>query len=1464
MTKRVAYVVAFDEDKCDHVILFETNVSPPLVQSKFARREHSVIAGRYSEHDVVTKAKEAVKRAAQESATSIWNTLFGSGNGKSRVGVRVAARSACDSRDGKHRWRPATVVAEQSNSNNSVDLVFDDDLEGNVYTVDIVDRHSNQCVFDLMLAAASAVPEQSDGCSWQWLDDDGWHNFSDEESYKLETSRQNGSHGCALMHGDQHIVQIDFKTMVQRSINSVNQYEAVDEEKPIRRATSSINLWSAIERPRVGSDEARRRALSESDSIVDIDIYDNGETINGPVAHKGPKTPSLNVALCDLRGYLESSSPHPSNGRTVSLGDEGADERSAHKDTDTVRIQSLNSEMTLFQCIMHSAAGRNFSWDKTWSVDFNLMVDGEEDIQQHNADTECAVPEAIPSRHGETQSSTAGLPIAYLVKGSSLQRINGRYDLCNEISRFAHEHPVYTGSGDVEGKILYWQPNHDGEWAIADGIGTGYRAVNRTNSTCTFSDNAPRQCWHVWNGTSKEWVNELSVTVEQKQSTVSVSTTQLSVSVEQEPETEQPEPEIGQPEPESEQLEPETETCPKNRDQPLVVVVMENQRCDRDGDQEFSAAALLPSERGQWTDRDGNSLPSPHSDPPPPEGWAWLPESDDSSGWRSPTGWLYSLSFATQEPHWIEEHTTTALGSKPCVRRRRWERQVVRLPSPPSTPRTPARSAARNAKLSWGAPAEMVRQMMEDGTADFKRQWGLNSGTAEQMGENFVMQAFHDFQGTAFSDSAVTSRAQQGVSGIGGLPSYHDALKLPVAVPPPPPPSYAAVMGTTSLPSSEANFDEDLFYEVMAGPPPLSGSSAPPEHAQPSIHSEPSRQTLPIPQLALELDATDGEPEEEPFAQPSAVRSPCAGLIYGKIGSYRQFDTRDISSSDCEGKNERLVQRPSSSVLYGCPTLSIGCVALDLLTLMYAKGDTEETTPVPPSAWINQCLIFKLNQQLADPLAVVASAFPMWIEELMSANPFLFPITVREEFFRVSAFGAARAVEWLRIQRQQRQNAGANAPLGDRLGPLRVERWLIRRDDFLNQARQLLCHHAARRCLLEVEFEGESGIGTGVHVSFFTDAAARLSETAENAKVGMWMCDSNMPQGDTLQCALHPVSLLGIKAGDPSGAVTAVLRRFELLGWLFGKALIDRRHDERLLPLRLSPLFIDLALGREQTVQTPMRKYGEWAGLATLAAQEVQGGSMVLLLLNQLYGVRNGTIAVDEAAAMIEMCDIAFVDPAANDAPLCPRGNDRTLSWPDVEEFLGLLASAWLGEGVRLQCNYFARALGQVVPLKKLDLFTTTELLELVCGAAVEWNAEDLENCVVPGDGYTRESEPYQWLLDVLVSLATTAADLDDHHGVSSFGGTDKATQRAAFLEFVTARPRLPSGGLHALPCTIRVQDPGSGGSGSTQRDIDQRLPTAHTCSLTLDLPSYSNKEILKQRLERALALMAEYEGLVD
>ena len=74
---------------------------------------------------------------------------------------------------------------------------------------------------------------------------------------------------------------------------------------------------------------------------------------------------------------------------------------------------------------------------------------------------------------------------------------------------------------------------------------------------------------------------------------------------------------------------------------------------------------------------------------------------------------------------------------------------------------------------------------------------------------------------------------------------------------------------------------------------------------------------------------------------------------------------------------------------------------------------------------------------------------------------------------------------------------------------------------------------------------------------------------------------------------------------------------------------------------------------------------------------------------------------------------------------------------------------------------------------------------------------------IVPGDGYTRSSAPYRWLLEFL----------------SEMGAAD----RAAFLQFVTARPRPPAGGLRALPSPIRVQQPAAT-SASTP------YPATRTC----------------------------------
>mmetsp|Transcript_101013 Transcript_101013/g.218143 ORF Transcript_101013/g.218143 Transcript_101013/m.218143 type:complete len:91 (+) Transcript_101013:309-581(+) len=73
--------------------------------------------------------------------------------------------------------------------------------------------------------------------------------------------------------------------------------------------------------------------------------------------------------------------------------------------------------------------------------------------------------------------------------------------------------------------------------------------------------------------------------------------------------------------------------------------------------------------------------------------------------------------------------------------------------------------------------------------------------------------------------------------------------------------------------------------------------------------------------------------------------------------------------------------------------------------------------------------------------------------------------------------------------------------------------------------------------------------------------------------------------------------------------------------------------------------------------------------------------------------------------------------------------------------------------------------------------------------------------------------------------------------------------RRGHFLEFVTACPRLPPGGLAAVEiCVAAAQPPGS-------------LPRARTCTKELRLPKYESLEELEQKLNTAID---SAEGLYD
>lgn len=52
-------------------------------------------------------------------------------------------------------------------------------------------------------------------------------------------------------------------------------------------------------------------------------------------------------------------------------------------------------------------------------------------------------------------------------------------------------------------------------------------------------------------------------------------------------------------------------------------------------------------------------------------------------------------------------------------------------------------------------------------------------------------------------------------------------------------------------------------------------------------------------------------------------------------------------------------------------------------------------------------------------------------------------------------------------------------------------------------------------------------------------------------------------------------------------------------------------------------------------------------------------------------------------------------------------------------------------QGVVRQVGAFSDAVRQVLPLEKLLTFTTSELLESVCGESVQWDGATVRECIV-------------------------------------------------------------------------------------------------------------------------------------
>ncbi|CAM6105472.1 unnamed protein product [Calypogeia fissa] len=188
---------------------------------------------------------------------------------------------------------------------------------------------------------------------------------------------------------------------------------------------------------------------------------------------------------------------------------------------------------------------------------------------------------------------------------------------------------------------------------------------------------------------------------------------------------------------------------------------------------------------------------------------------------------------------------------------------------------------------------------------------------------------------------------------------------------------------------------------------------------------------------------------------------------------------------------------------------------------------------------------------------------------------------------------------------------------------------------------------------------------------------------------------------------------------------------------------------------------------------------------------------------------------------------ILYEKTEVTDYELITGGRNIRVTDENKHEYVDLVAEHRLTTAIRPQITSFLDGFNELISRELISIFNDKEL-ELLISGLPEIDVEDLK-ANTEYTGYTAASSVVQWFWEV----------------VRSFNKEDMAR----LLQFITGTSKVPLEGFRAL----------QGISGPQRFQIHkaygapERLPSAHTCFNQLDLPEYSLKEQLQERLVLAI-----------
>ncbi|AMD20052.1 HCL099Cp [Eremothecium sinecaudum] len=180
-------------------------------------------------------------------------------------------------------------------------------------------------------------------------------------------------------------------------------------------------------------------------------------------------------------------------------------------------------------------------------------------------------------------------------------------------------------------------------------------------------------------------------------------------------------------------------------------------------------------------------------------------------------------------------------------------------------------------------------------------------------------------------------------------------------------------------------------------------------------------------------------------------------------------------------------------------------------------------------------------------------------------------------------------------------------------------------------------------------------------------------------------------------------------------------------------------------------------------------------------------------------------------------------DSTKNLVQLVPNGSKVPVTDTNVRQYAMAIASYKMNSKLYRPTLYFQMGLSVIIPSHWIEMFSSTELSNLIAGEARDIDLADLKSNVSYGD-YLDTDPTIRYLWEILAEFSPE--------------------ERCKFIKFTTSVPRAPLLGFQMLNPKFGIRNAGSDAT---------RLPTASTCVNLLKLPDYQNKELLRQKLLYAL-----------